>query len=48
MLDFYSEISKYKKQPEPKKLRENIDRNKKDFIDIALNILKKTEKKGGY
>lgn len=45
MLDFYNEISKYKKQPEFKKLRKSIDKEKSDFIEIAIAMLKNGDRR---
>lgn len=39
MIDFYSELKKFKKAPEPKELKNMINKERKDFIDIAIKIL---------
>lgn len=44
MLDFYLELSKYKKQLEPKQLRNMIEKERKDFVDIALSMLKENDR----
>lgn len=45
MLDFYTEIAKFKKQQEPKRLRNNIEVDKYDIVEIAISMLNKLDKK---
>lgn len=39
MIDFYSELKKYEKLPEPKELKELINKERLDFIDIAARMI---------
>ncbi|MDO5696100.1 MAG: hypothetical protein Q4P30_05045 [Eubacteriales bacterium] len=39
MLDFYTELKRFKRAPEPKDLKKMITEERRDFIDMALSVL---------
>ena len=39
MIDFYNELKKYEKLPEPKELKNLINKERMDFVDIATKML---------
>lgn len=43
MLDFYNELKKFKRAPEPKELKKMITEERRDFIDLAISVIYKDD-----